>query len=143
MSACESPPPEWVWVPAADFEATLHVELGDEPGQPFQVDQWIRLHASRSTGPWVRVKYNELPADARWLTRPPEEREENVEANVRWQVEPGGHHTFNLPTAQDILLRQVRFDAPGRYKVWAEGHTWGGGQVESNVVEISIEPGRE
>ena len=138
--ACESPPPEWVWVPAADFEATLEVWLGHEPGRPLRANAWIPLHASRSTGPWIRAKYEDLPADASWLTRPPEAREDHVEANVQWQVEPGGHHRFNLSTAQDILSRRVLFDAPGRYKIWAESHTWGGGPVASNVVEIVIEP---
>ena len=139
-SACDPPAPEWVWVPAPDFEATLHVWVGDEPGESLRVEEWINLHANRSTGPWIRAKYKDLPADARWLTRPPEEREENVEANVHWYVEPSGYHKLNLPTAPDILTRQIQFSEPGQYKIWAESHTWGGGQVESNVVEISIRP---
>ena len=139
-SACDPPVPEWVWIPSPEFKAALEVWVGDDPGQTFRVAQWISLHAARSTGPWQRVPYKDLPADARWLRRPPEAREKNVEANVRWQSEPSGHAEFNLPKAREILVRKVRFSKPGRYKIWAESQIWGGAIVESNVLELSVEP---
>ena len=133
-SSCDPSIPKWVWVPALDFNATLQVWIGDEPGQTFRVEDWISLHANRSTGPWIRVAHKDLPPDARWMRKPPEKLEEGVEANARWHVAPDRGHQFNLPKAHDIHTRQIRFSEPGRYKIWADSHTFGGGNAVSNIL---------
>jgi hypothetical protein len=61
-----------------------------------------------------------------------------VEANVRWFVESEGSAQFNLPGPLDIRTRRVRFKTSGIYWLWAESHSWGGGQVKSNVLEMMI-----
>jgi len=137
-SACDPPPPSRVWVPGPDFVATLDVSIGDGSVAVWRVGEWITLHADRSTGPWVQVARKDLPEGAPWMRQPPPAREYNVEANVRWLVEPEGFSRFNLPGAQDILTRKVQFNTPGNYRLWAESHSWGGGQMKSNVIEIVI-----
>jgi hypothetical protein len=72
------------------------------------------------------------------MRRPPPAQEHDVEGNVRWFAEPGGSHTFNIPTAADITTRKVRFTQPGEYRVWAESSDWDGGRMKSNVLEMTI-----
>ena len=134
----EPPPPEWVWVPSSDFEASLYISAGDAPGTVHRVEKWIVLHAERSTGPWIKVRHHDLPEKARWMRSSPPAREEGIEGNVRWFVEPEGSHTFNIPTPAEITARKLRFTQPREYRVWAESSDWAGGSVKSNVLEITI-----
>lgn len=137
-SACNPPPPHEVWVPGADFEATLLVQLVIEDGATPRVGQWIPLRAQRETGPWQLVEYGSLAPGERWLREPPPRLESGVEANVRWVVEPSSGWEFNLPTTRDLASRRVRFSDAGRYRIWAESHTWGDGRVKSNVVMVNV-----
>jgi len=66
--------------------------------------------------------------------------EEQVEANVRWHVEPDGVAEFNRPNTRDLFSRRVRFAEPGVYTVWATSRDWQGGRVSSNRFTITIEP---
>jgi len=139
VSGCDPPPPAWVWVPSDDFKARLHVYAGGGASKGvFEAGAWITLHADRSTGPWRRVRYKDLPDGARWMRNPPPAEEHDVEANVRWLAEPSGSHEFNIPTAINITTRKVKFDRPGEYKVWAESRTLAGFDVKSNVIGVTV-----
>jgi hypothetical protein len=138
--ACAAPTPEQVWVRDPASGASLRIRLGEVPEGSLRVGRWIDLHADRSTGRWIRVPSKDLEPGVRWLTQPPPAEEVGVESNVRWLVEPDGAAEFNLPTADDLLSRRVRFTAPGTYSLWAQSHTWGGDTVRSNRVTVTILP---
>lgn len=139
MSACEPSPPELVWVPAPEFAASLEVSIDPPSDGNYRVGEWIVLHAIRSTGPWQQVRHRDLPKGAKWMREPPFEREEKVEANIRWLVDPNGQCEFNLPDLRKMKARKVRFNTAGDFRLWAVSHTWGSWQVRSNVVELTID----
>lgn len=139
--ACgEAPPPEYVWVRDPDSQVTLEIALLQVADKSVKVGQWIDLHAERGNGLWVRVAYDEISPDQQWLQQPPPAKEEGVEANVRWHVEPDGSAEFNLPTAQTLHVRRVRFSQPGNYTLWASTHSWDNSRVESNQLAIAVRP---
>ena len=140
-SSCD-PPPRHVWIPGDDFEAILRIALKTGEGETFRAGQWISLHAERATGPWQLVEYESLAVGERWLRQPPPQLESGVEANVRWIVEPSSGVEFNLPTTRELGSRSVRFNWPGRYRVWAQSHAWGGPPVTSNVIALTVEESR-
>lgn len=137
-AACQPPPPNVVWVPAQDFEATLVVGLDDGSGKEHGIGEWIVLDAERSMGPWIQVAYENLPPKATWLRQPPPAHEEGVQANVRWVVEPSGSCQFNIPTARNIRSRMIQCNQPGIFQLWAESNRPDGGFVKSNILELVI-----
>lgn len=139
LTCCASPPEE-VWVRDPASPASLRIWLGGGSDAVPTVGRWIDLHAERTTGRWLRVRFDDLEPGSSWLRRPPPAEETGVEANVRWLVEPDGAAEFNLPTAVDPLTRKVRFTAPGTYTVSAQSHSWGGEPILSNRVTVTIQP---
>jgi hypothetical protein len=140
LLACAEPPPEEVWVRDPSAPATLRIWLDEETGRNPTVGTWIDLYAERESGRWRRMRLADLEPGTRWLRRPPETVESNVESNIRWLVEPEGAAEFNLPDADDLFGRRVRFDAPGTYSVWAQSHTWGGDTVVSTPLTVTVRP---
>jgi hypothetical protein len=142
-TACQPPPPEVVWVPAPDFEAALSARFGEGTPEKHSPGDWIVLHADRSTGPWVQIAYNDLPADASWTVQPPPAIEEGVESSVRWIVEPEGSCRFNIPTERTLETRMIQCSEPGIFELRAESNLPGGRKVASNVLQLVITaPGR-
>lgn len=135
---CAGREPEPVWVPAEGFTASLTIGAETPAGGAVAVGEPIVLHAERTTGPWRQVARSSLADDACWLVRPPEPVEHDVQARVRWIVEPDGSAVFNLPQADDLELRTVTFESPGTYTLRARTHTWCGPPVDSEVIEIPV-----
>jgi hypothetical protein len=140
LTSCESPPPEYVWVSGAGFEASVSIELATDDVDSIGVGEWVELRADRRTGPWVRVPYRDLAPNADWMWRPPPAEELGVQASVTWRVSPPQQVEFNLPNTSDLRSRRVRFNAPGTYTLWARGHDWAGGTVKSNELTITVAP---
>jgi hypothetical protein len=53
-------------------------------------------------------------------------------------VEPAGAAKFNIPRQEELHTRKVKLSQPGRYRVRAESHSWGGKTVDSNIVEVIV-----
>ena len=80
------------------------------------------LHATRDSGPWVRVQRSTLSPDACWSVSP-RPHEPEVAANLRWLADPPAGAEFGglrLRGAGVVdLATDVRFTAPGRYRLTA------------------------
>jgi hypothetical protein len=132
------PGPEQVFVPGATFsqEVRISSSQGDEPR--VTVGQPLVLHAVRKSGPWVPAQRKALAADACWVAQPPGEEAE-VSDNLRWIAEPDEAATFNVVYRQDHT-REVRFSAPGTYRLRASSSLWCRPGPESNAITVSVAP---
>jgi hypothetical protein len=79
-----------------------------------------------------------LAADACWVAQPPGEEPE-VSDNLRWITEPEGAATFNVSYRSDHT-REVRFSAPGQYRLRARSSLWCKPVPESNAITVSVTP---
>ena len=138
VTACGSPPPGVVWVPGDGFAAAVSVSVDLAGDRTVRVGEELILHATRTSGPWRQVAADSLEQGACWLVRPPADVEREVQASVRWVVEPEGHATFNLPRPPDLHRRTVTFAAAGTYRLWALSHAWCGDPVASDAVEVVV-----
>jgi hypothetical protein len=115
-----------VYIQGENFKASLEISI-QNPGQnEITVDNWVKLKAVRKTGPWIKVKKSELKEDTCWLVNPPPEIEENVQSNVKWNIEPKGYSTFNIPESNNLEGRKIKFTKSGKYRLWATSHSWCG-----------------
>ena len=137
-AACGSPPPDVVWVPGDGFMAAVSISVDLAADRTVRVGEELVLHATRTSGPWRQVAADSLEQGACWLVRPPEPVEHEVQASVRWMVEPEGRATFNLPRPADLHRRTVTFAAAGTYRLWALSHAWCGDPVASDAVEVIV-----
>lgn len=137
-TACGPPAPDVVWVPGDGFSAAVSISVDLAGYCTVRVGEELVLHATRTSGPWRQVAADSLEQGACWLVRPPTDVEQEVQASVRWVVEPEGHGTFNLPRPPDLHRRTVTFAAAGTYRLWAVGHGWCGEPVASETVEFIV-----
>ncbi len=137
MVGCGQREPAYVYVPSSNYEESLTASVVDS-GKEIMTNEWVSLKATRKTGPWVKMEKLKLKQDDHWLTDPPSSIEENVQANVKWNVEPKEYATFNLPQTHNLLERKVQFTKPGKYKLWATSHSWYRDPFDSNIIEINV-----
>jgi hypothetical protein len=132
------PESEQVFVPGPSFSQVVRISSsqGDEPR--VAVGQPLVLHAARKSGPWVPAQRKALAADACWVAQPPGEEAE-VSDNLRWIAEPEGAATFNVTYRRDHT-REVRFSAPGRYRLRARSSLWCSPPQESNDITVYVAP---
>jgi hypothetical protein len=64
--------------------------------------------------------------------------EHEVQARVRWIVEPATDAEFNLPKVEDLKLRTVTFRSPGTFSLRARADAWCGPPVDSGTIEIVV-----
>jgi len=138
LIAC-APKPDRVFVPGAPFKHAVHVTTSQGVSAKVRVGEWLTLHASRETGPWVEVARESLGPDGCWVAPPPPALEEEVSDNLRWMAQPAEPAVFNLDIRDDHT-RQVRFAAAGRYTLKASSSTWCSPHVDSgNELSIDVE----
>jgi hypothetical protein len=119
MSGCSDVRNPYLYVPGEGYSCTVNISLPNEA----KVGEWIPLKASRRCGPWRQVRRSEVTDEAKAYPKQPPEFENDVEANLRWLTDPPNVGRFNVATAEDItrnpLERKVRFNQAGVYKIWA------------------------
>jgi hypothetical protein len=102
--------------------------------------EWVTLKASRTSGPWVRVKPSDVPDGTVAFPKCPPPFEDEVQANLQWLTDPPDVALFDVPTMESVrsdpLGRKVVFSQPGVYKVWAV--TAYPTRATSNVETITI-----
>jgi hypothetical protein len=135
VSACESD--VYVnYVPAPGFEQVMEASLALPDSGPVAVGQWVTLHATRRSGPWV-LQDSTMTEDPPCEQISPVTEEFEVASKVEWRVEPPGQAAFNTPGAPDYD-RQISFTEPGRYRLRAVSSGCGE-PFESNVLEVVVE----
>ena len=103
-----------------------------------RVGEWVPLHATRRSGPWNPVRWEEVRPDEIKMCEPLIfERE--VAGNLSWNVDPPGSARFDVGDVANTPAggRSVRFDAPGLYKL--QGYSAFPLPVLSNEVTIKVE----
>jgi hypothetical protein len=137
LGACEPAKSKYVpYIPGPGFTETMHaaVRLPDST-TVLRPGEWATLHASRESGPW-RLKTGEAANEKAACERTsPALQESEVAAVVQWHVEPNKGVSYNVPGAS--FERQIRFERPGTYQVWAVSRGCKG-QITSNRVEVVV-----
>jgi len=104
------------------------------------VGEWIELTATRENSPWKKIEFTRIEKDSNYIVSQPDEFEEQVAANLSWNVEPSGCCRFNTPTKEDALsdprARSVSFQKPGKYRI--SGYSAFPIPSESNISEIIV-----
>ncbi len=132
-----------VYVPGTGFREELYLTTGRGPRARLGVDEPLVLHASRRSGPWVVADETTLPTDACRVASLPPQLELEVAADVRWIVEPAGRADWNVEAREDGA-REIRFDAPGTYRLTAESTSWCGDPFLGDTLIVDVvakEPG--
>ncbi len=129
--------PEVVFVPAESFREELYVSARRGMRVTVDVDEPVQLHAQRRSGPWTAVDARSVPEGGCSLRTPPPQLEGEVAGNVRWLVEPEGTARFEVVATPD-RPREVRFDAPGTYRITAETPSWCGDPFTSNSIVVEV-----
>lgn len=134
-AACESESAYVPYVPAPGFEEVMEASLELPDSGSVVVGEWITLHASRRSGPWMLrdSSHTEEPLCEK-ISPVVEERE--VAEKVEWRVEPEGAASFRV-TGQPDFARRISFARPGLYRVRAVSSGCGA-EFESNVVEVEV-----
>lgn len=134
-ASCGPSGPEYVYVPAAEFEQVMEVSI-DRPEPAVRTSQWLTVRAERRSGPWARVRREEA-GDSHACMRaiPPMVAEFDIEAKVAWHAEPSEGVEFQL-SGRDFR-REVRFARPGRYRIWATS-TGCGPSFDSAPIEVEV-----
>ena len=123
------------YVPGPGFAQRMEVTLELPDSAPVAVGAWVTMHATRESGPWVLrdSTMTEAPACEKIS---PVTQEYEVAGKVEWRVEPAGRVNYSVPGPPDFD-RQIRFNEPGRYRVWAVSDGCGA-DFESNQVEVTV-----
>src|SRR5690606_5650974 len=125
------------YVPGPGFEQVMEASLElPDSAAPVRAGEWITLHATRRSGPWV-LRDSTMTEDPPCQQIAPVVDEDEVASKVRWRVEPEGVAAFNTPGPPDYD-RQIRFDRPGRYRIRAVSEGCGA-PFESNAIEVVVE----
>lgn len=133
---CSSPEPLRVFVPGPGFRHVVRISTARGDAPQVAVGQALVLSAVRRSGPWVAALRHTLPADACWVGQPLDEEPE-VSDNLRWIAEPDGAATFNVTYRHDHT-REVRFSAPGTYRLRAQSSISCSRAQESNTITILV-----
>jgi hypothetical protein len=137
LAGCETRP-EFVYVPAPNYQQGLTVRAGLPADGTVAVGSWITLHANRIMGPWERVHRDEVP-DSVTCTRdiPPRSPDLEIASRLRWEAVPGGRVKYNMPNAPD-WDRKIQFTEPGEYRLWAISDGPCGGQFVSDTLRLVV-----
>lgn len=140
LAACDAGGPEYVYIPTPTYQQSLVVRADLPQSGRVPVNRWVTLHANRLMGPWQRVRRVEVPDSVECVraTAPPSRPEIEIANKLRWRIEPREAAEFNLPGPPDFE-RQIRFAAPGRYRVWAVSELSCHGEFTSDTLEIVVE----
>lgn len=130
--------PENVFVPGPSFRQQVRISSAQGNAPRVAVGEPLVLHAVRTSGPWVSAPRKGLAAEACWVAQPPGEEAE-VSDNLRWITEPDGPATFNVIYRPDHT-REVRFSAPGQYRLRATSALWCRPPYESNAMTVTVLP---
>jgi len=136
LAACQ-PQPDRVFVPGTPFKHEVRVATDQGFTARLRVGDWLPLHATRETGPWVAVERTSLGKDGCWVAPPPPAREEEVAAELHWTARPAGKAEFDSGLSEDHT-RRVRFSAPGRYVIGASSATWCSPKVTANELAVEV-----
>jgi hypothetical protein len=131
----DPPAPQFVYVPSTEIEVRVRIAAPEKvrQGEP------VRLHATKeSIGEWKRIRYTELPPNARWFARPWPAHEAEVAANLTWKTDPpmAARYDVGLRSLELGMQREAVFKAPGTFKIWALNAT--PYPAKSNVVTVDV-----
>ena len=136
LAACESGGGYVPYVPGPGFTQELQVTLELPDSAPVPVGTWVTMHATRKSGPWVL-------RDSTMTEEPPCEQispiieEFEAAGKVEWRVEPEGQVNYSVPGPPN-WDRQIKFNQPGRYRVWAVSDGCGAPFL-SNQVDVTVQ----
>ena len=133
LGACESEGTYVPYVPGPGFTQLLEVSLELPDSAPVRVGQWIPMHATRESGPWV-LRDSTMTGEPACEEISPIIEEFEAAGKVEWRVEPEGQVNFSAPGAG----RQIKFNQPGRYRVWAVANGCGA-PFQSNQVDVTVQ----
>jgi hypothetical protein len=119
----------YTYVPVEGF--TSVVTLSAPPVA--RVGEWIPVVATRRSGPWSPVRWEELRPEEMHMFRPPL-FEPEVGGNLSWTIDPPTDARFDTTGAGG---RRVMFEAPGIFKL--QGYSAFPLQVHSNTIVIRVE----
>lgn len=122
------------YVPGPGFTQTIEVSAELPDSSAVAVGEWITIHASRQSGPWVLADSTTEDPPCERIS--PTTFEEDAASKVTWVVEPQGSVAFNTPAPPDFG-RKIRFTRPGRYRLTASSSGCGA-PYESNTIEIVV-----
>jgi hypothetical protein len=107
------------YVPGKGYSCKVTISLTNDAA----VGAWVSLQASRTTGPWVQIERSQVTNLAEAYPSAPPAFQTNVQAELTWQIDTPGVATFNFATLQSVgtnpFAREVMFNKPGVYRVWA------------------------
>jgi hypothetical protein len=136
LVACENGDGGYVpYVPAPGFAQRMEVTLELPDSAPVAVGAWVTMHATRESGPWV-LRDSTMTEEPACEEISPITQEYEVAGKVEWRVEPEGRVNYSVPGPPNFD-RQIRFNQPGRYRVWAVSDGCGA-EFESNRVEVTV-----
>jgi hypothetical protein len=116
LAACESD--AYVpYVPGPGFSQHLNVSFELPDSAPVAAGQWVTMHATRESGPWV-LRDSSMTGTPKCKQISPVIKEFEAAGKVEWRVEPAGQVNYSVPGPPN-WDRQIRFNQPGRYQVWA------------------------
>lgn len=136
LAACEPADSVYVpYVPGPGFTQVMEVSLELPDSAPVAVGEWVTLHATRKSGPWVS-RDSSMTGEPACEEISPVTEEFEVAGKVEWRVEPPGQVNFKVPGPPD-WDRKVRFLGPGSYRVWAVSEGCGA-PFRSNQVNVTV-----
>lgn len=132
LGGCAEPRPEWIYVPAEGYRCEVRIVV---PAR-IKAGEEVVLQASRTNGPWRRVRPEAaVPGVTPWTREPPTRQSGfDVTGNVNWEVTPAGTAKFSGEARRE---RTIRFSVPGHYRLRAV--TAFPTTATSNEVEIVVE----
>lgn len=137
LLACEPAKSGYIpYIPGPGFSETLRVAVRlPDSTVVLHSGEWATLHAEREAGPW-RLKAGEAANEKGACERTsPAIQELEVASRVKWHVEPSEGVSYNVPGS--TFERQIRFEKPGRYQVWAVSKGCGT-TITSDRVEVEV-----
>jgi hypothetical protein len=135
LAGCESQRGYVPYVPGPGFKQVMEVTLELPDSAPVAVGSWITMHATRESGPWV-LRDSTMTDDPPCEEISPIIQEYEAAGKVEWKVEPEGQVNFSVPGPPN-WDRQIKFNQPGRYRVWAISDGCGAG-FKSNEVSVVV-----
>lgn len=126
--------PEYVYTPGPDFQQQVVARASK---YITQVGEPIILYGTRTTGPVVLKKLDDIPIGTCWWRKPPPEFEREVAGNLGWEVTPSGFARFDAGTRREPG-RAVTFSQPGIYQLKGHSIVWCHPGCWSNVLEIQV-----
>ncbi|PAW68821.1 MAG: hypothetical protein B9S34_01240 [Opitutia bacterium Tous-C1TDCM] len=132
LGGCAEPPPEWIFVPASTYRCEVVIAV---PAR-LKVGEEVLLQATRTNGPWQRVRPDQaVPGLTPWTKEPPARQSGfEVTGNLHWLVAPAGFATFSGEARRE---RTVRFSQAGRYRIQARSAF--PTPATSNEIEVVVE----